>query len=179
QRDVHAARLDRSGDRRPPAEPGTGNLRPQLDLPGLPERGRGDERAVDRRERPVHPAGGRAVLAGQRFATIVQEPPSSSATFSNPARWYIIRDRLCGATDSESDWTPSSRACTMQARRIASPIPFRRCSGTTAIESSGVFSSMNPYPGSSAGKTRYHAAPTGTPSSSAITPPSPDRPHPS
>ena len=63
-------------------------------------------------------------------------------------------------------------------RSRASPIPFRRCSGTTAIDSSGILSSTKPYPGSSAVNSRYHAAPTGRPSTSATTPPSPSRPHP-
>ena len=55
----------------------------------------------------------------------------------NLTRSYIIRDRLWTATDSDNAWKPSSRACTMSARRSVSPIPLRRCSGTTAIPSSG------------------------------------------
>src|ERR671911_275364 len=110
-----------------------------------------------------------------RFASIVQESPVSP-TFSNPARWYSIRERLWTATESESAWNPSSRACTMQDRSSACPIPFRRWSGTTAMLSSGVFSFTKPNPGVSSVNVRYHAAPTGSPSISAITPPSPSRP---
>ena len=38
-----------------------------------------------------------------RLTSIVQFSPCSP-TFSKPTRWYIIRERLCTATDSESDW---------------------------------------------------------------------------
>ncbi len=74
---------------------------------------------------------------------MVQEP-ASSATFSKPVRSYIMRLRLCTATDRDSAWKPSSRPWIYAARRSASPIPLRRCSGATAIDSSGVFSSTKP-----------------------------------
>ena len=98
--------------------------------------------------------------------------------FATMNRWYIIRLRLCAATLSEIVWRPASRASRSAARRSVSPRPLRRCSGTTAMDSSGVFSSTNPYPGSSVLKRRHQAAPTRSPSISPITPPSPSRPHP-
>ena len=73
-------------------------------------------------------------------------------TFWKPVRSYIIRERLWAATESESDWKPSWRAWTISARSRVSPIPLRRCSGTTAMPSSGVFSSTNPQPGSVLGE---------------------------
>ncbi len=85
----------------------------------------------------------RAEGYAQRLTSIVQLSPCSP-TFSKPTRWYIMRERLCTATESESVWKPSSRACTIAARSSVPPMPLRRCSGCTATESSGVFSSTKP-----------------------------------
>jgi len=56
------------------------------------------------------------------------------------------------------------------------PAPLPRRLGTTAIVSSGVFSSTKPKPGSSAVKSRYHAAPYECGPSTATTPASPGLP---
>ena len=73
--------------------------------------------------------------ARHRLTSIVQFSPCSP-TRSNPTRWYIMRERLWTATDSDIVWNPSSRACTVAARSKVPPMPFRRCSGWTATDSS-------------------------------------------
>ena len=70
--------------------------------------------AVDRVDEPDE----RPTVLHYRLDSIVQDSPDSPI-FSNPARWYIIRERLWTATDSDNAWNPSSRAWTMQERSSA------------------------------------------------------------
>ena len=78
-------------------------LRPQTVGHGA-DRVRRPRRGPCRGGGPIR-AGGLRRRAPYRFATIVQESPSST-TFSNPARWYIIRERLWTVTESESGLEP-------------------------------------------------------------------------
>ena len=109
------------GDRWTRAEEYIRELR-LADRRGHPRRRRGHHRESPLEERARRRRGARCRRGGTpastserheeasrrgRAATLEVRPASSSSspcspTFSNPTRWYIIRDRLCTATDSDS-----------------------------------------------------------------------------
>ena len=132
-----------------------------------PGRVRGARRRARRRDRPLA-RGSPASSRSRRPRRPSRSRPAGTSSASGCAR----------ATDSESDWKPSSRAWTMHERSTASPMPLRRCSGRHRDRQLRASSRRRTRsPGSASVNTRYQAAPTGLPSTSATTPPSPWRPH--
>ncbi len=101
---------------------------------------------------------------------MVSEFASLESTIRYPSERYSCWAKFFRSTLRLIRRMPADRASAARARNRARPAPRPRQFAATPMVSSGTPGATKPYPGSVAGRKRSQAAPTGTPSASAITP---------